>query len=153
MAERFQKLLQSPIGPLTLTGTAEAVTALDFGDARGTEAVSCPLLELAAGELAEYFDGKRRSFDLPLAPDGTDFQKRVWAALLEIPYGTTASYGEIAAKIGRGKASRAVGQANHRNPLPVFIPCHRVVGAGGQLTGYRGGLEKKMLLLAIEGVR
>jgi methylated-DNA-[protein]-cysteine S-methyltransferase len=101
-------------------------------------------------QLAEYFDGKRRDFDLPLAPAGTDFQKEVWSALCTIRYGETRSYGEIAASIGRPQASRAVGAANGANPIPIVVPCHRVIGASGDLTGFGGGLEVKRFLLALE---
>ena len=110
------------------------------------------LLRKAAEQLREYLRGERKMFDLPLAPEGTAFQKAVWSALQEIPYGQTRSYGEIAARIGRPKACRAVGMANHCNPIPIFIPCHRVVGANGSLTGYAGGLNKKIALLGIEGI-
>ena len=109
-----------------------------------------PLLLEACRQLREYFAGQRRSFQLPLAPQGTPFQQQVWQALAEIPYGETRTYGEIAEAIGRKGASRAVGAANHRNPLPIFIPCHRVIGANGSLTGYAGGLETKRFLLALE---
>lgn len=101
-------------------------------------------------QLAEYFDGRRRQFDLPLAPEGTPFQQSVWRALLDIPYGETISYGELATHIGRRSASRAVGLANGSNPLPIVIPCHRVIGASGKLTGYGGGLAIKDQLLALE---
>ena len=97
-----------------------------------------------------YLAGERQGLALPLAPVGTDFQRSVWTALKAIPYGQTRTYGEIAAAIGRPKAVRAVGQANHHNPLPIFLPCHRVVGSGGTLTGYAGGLEMKKALLALE---
>lgn len=101
-------------------------------------------------QLTEYFEGRRRQFDLPLAPEGTPFQQRVWGALLDIPYGETISYGELASRIGRRSASRAVGLANGSNPLPIVIPCHRVIGANGKLTGYGGGLAIKERLLALE---
>ena len=100
--------------------------------------------------LLAYFAGERRDFDLPLAPAGTDFQRAVWDALRAVPYGQTRTYGEIATAVGRPKAVRAVGQANHVNPLPIFIPCHRVVGKNGALTGYAGGLDLKRALLALE---
>lgn len=148
----YEWMLQSPIGPLTLRGDGEAVTELRFGDLR-RGGPGCALLERAAAELAEYFAGTRRAFTVPLAPAGTPFQRLVWDALREIPYGTTATYGEIAVRIGRPGAARAVGSANHHNPLSIFIPCHRVLGSGGALTGYAGGLEAKRTLLAIEGVR
>jgi methylated-DNA-[protein]-cysteine S-methyltransferase len=101
-------------------------------------------------QLTEYFAGTRRQFDLPLAPEGTPFQQRVWRVLLDIPYGQTISYGELAARIGQPSAARAVGLANGSNPLPIVIPCHRVIGAGGKLTGYGGGLPIKRQLLALE---
>jgi methylated-DNA-[protein]-cysteine S-methyltransferase len=104
-----------------------------------------------ATQLKEYFEGRRREFELPLAPEGTPFQLRVWNALLEIPYGETISYGELAARIGDRSASRAVGLANGSNPLPIVIPCHRVIGSNGKLTGYGGGLPIKERLLALEG--
>ena len=109
-----------------------------------------PLLRRAERELQEYFAGQRRQFDLPLAPQGTPFQQSVWQALRQIPYGQTASYKQIAQAIGHPTACRAVGGANNKNPLPIFIPCHRVIGAGGSLTGYAGGLDLKQGLLALE---
>lgn len=112
-----------------------------------------PLLQEAARQLAAYFAGRLRRFELPLRPAGTPFQQRVWAALCEIPYGEVRSYGAIAARIGAPKAARAVGRANHGNPLPIVIPCHRVIGASGALTGYGGGLPIKEYLLRIEGYR
>lgn len=146
-----RKLIQSPIGPLTLLGTEEALARILFGDGwRDTEG-SVPVLDQAARELEEYFAGERREFTVPLAPEGTEFQRKVWTALLEIPYGATVTYGEIAARIGKPKAAVAVGQANGRNPIPIIIPCHRVVGAGGKLVGYTGGLHIKKALLAVEG--
>lgn len=101
-------------------------------------------------QLEEYFAGKRKNFDLPLAPKGTDFQKRVWKALTDIPYGETRTYGEIAAAVGNPKAARAVGMANNKNPIGIIVPCHRVVGADGKLVGYAGGMEKKEWLLNLE---
>lgn len=109
-----------------------------------------PLLAEADRQLREYFEGKRREFDLPLAPAGTAFMLRVWKALQEIPYGQTRTYGEIAAAVGNGKACRAVGLANNRNPISIVIPCHRVIGADGKLVGYGGGLDKKAFLLDLE---
>ena len=106
--------------------------------------------EDVVAQLTEYFEGRRRQFDLPLAPQGTPFQQRVWSALLDIPYGETISYGELASRIGQKSASRAVGLANGSNPLPIVIPCHRVIGANGKLTGYGGGLAIKERLLAHE---
>ena len=107
-------------------------------------------LKKAAIQLQEYLQGKRSAFDLPLSPEGTDFQKRVWEELLKIPYGETSSYGKLAGNIGKPGAARAVGLANNRNPIPVIIPCHRVIGANGSLVGYGGGLPMKEKLLALE---
>ena len=109
-----------------------------------------PLLERAQGQIMEYFNGRRQEFDLPLAFVGTDFQKKVWQALTAIPYGTTITYGALAEAVDCPGGARAVGMANNRNPLPILVPCHRVVGAKGQLTGYAGGLEMKQALLALE---
>src|SRR5699024_5695398 len=110
------------------------------------------LLARGKEELLAYLAGERRDFDLPLAPQGTPFQRKVWSALADIPYGQTITYGELARRVGCPKGSRAVGQANHRNPLPILLPCHRVVGANGTLTGYGGGLELKEWLLRLEGI-
>ena len=141
--------MQSPIGLLTIEETDGAITALRFGG----ETVSpppTPLLQRAAQQLTEYFAAQRRTFDLPLRPQGTAFQQAAWSALCDIPYGQTRTYAQQAAAIGRPKACRAVGMANHCNPLPLFIPCHRVIGAGGKLTGYAGGLAVKRFLLELE---
>ena len=144
------RAIKTPIGPLTLEADENAVTAIRFS-AGGAQDAS-PLLDAAEAQLREYFAGARRTFDLPLAPRGTAFQQRVWAALRAIPYGETRTYGELAAAIGSPNANRAVGMANHRNPIPIVIPCHRVIGANGTLTGYAGGLEIKRRLLALEGI-
>ena len=142
--------ISSPIGPLTLVEEDGALTRVCFGAQTHGLNESTPLLEQAARELGEYFDGSRKTFTVPLRPAGTSFQLRCWNALLEIPYGYTRTYAQQAQRIGNPKACRAVGMANHRNPLPVFIPCHRVIGSGGKLTGYAGGLERKATLLNIE---
>jgi len=110
-----------------------------------------PLIKKTINQLDEYFSGKRKVFDIPINPQGTDFQIKVWEALQTIPYGKTNSYGEIAGMIGNQKASRAVGMANNRNPIAIIIPCHRVIGHSGNLTGYAGGLELKQQLLKLEG--
>ena len=144
------RTIETPIGPLTLQADEAAVTAIRFG-AGGAQDAS-PLLDAVEAQLREYFAGTRRTFDLPLAPHGTAFQQRVWMALRAIPYGETRTYGELAAAIGSPHASRAVGMAHHRNPIPIIIPCHRVIGANGTLTGYAGGLEIKRRLLALEGI-
>jgi methylated-DNA-[protein]-cysteine S-methyltransferase len=146
----------SPVGPLTLVAQGDALVGIYFDTG---SSVATPLphwvrddrrLQPAAAQLAEYFAGKRTRFDLPLAPRGTAFQQAVWAALLRIPFGETASYGDIARAIGKPAASRAVGGANHNNPLSIVVPCHRVVGADGSMTGYGGELYRKRLLLALE---
>ena len=111
-----------------------------------------PLIKKTAKQLDEYFNKKRKKFDIPIELDGTAFQKKVWNALLNIPYGETRSYGETAAAIGNSKASRAVGMANNRNPIAIIVPCHRVIGHDGSLTGYGGGLELKQALLDLEAV-
>ena len=138
----------SPLGPLTVETANGAVTAIRFSG--GASDAPEPVAREAAGQLEAFFQGSRRSFDLPLAPAGTDFQKAVWTALAQIPYGETVTYGELAARIGRPGAARAVGRACGANPIPVILPCHRVVGKNGALTGYAGGLERKRLLLALE---
>jgi len=151
-------VIDSPIGQLRLVEHHGSITAIDFhpfGDAdgrpRGDRDDGHPVLVQCARQLAEYFAGERTEFELPLAPVGTDFQRRVWKELLTIGYGCTASYGEIAGRLGlTGHGARAVGLANGRNPIPVLIPCHRVVGAGGALTGYAGGLTRKRTLLDLE---
>ena len=145
-----EKTIASPVGILTLESDGVSVTALRFGDHR-KGIPSCPVLEQAAGELAEYFSGTRREFTVPLSPRGTEFQRLVWGQLCRIPYGATAAYADIAAKLGNPGACRAVGSANNRNPLPIFIPCHRVIGKNGSLTGYAGGLAVKKALLRLEG--
>ena len=142
-----RRAFASPIGRLCVTEENGALVRLDW-DGEGAD--DTPLLLEAERELGEYFAGTRREFDLPLAPHGTAFQQAVWQALREIPYGESRSYGSVAAAIGKPKAVRAVGMANHRNPLSIFIPCHRVIGADGSLTGYGGGLDKKRFLLELE---
>lgn len=143
---------QTPVGDLVIAEDGRAVTAVLFGmDALSQyEVEETPLIRRAKEQLDAYFAGKRKAFDLPLAPRGTAFQQAVWGALREIPYGETRTYGQIAARIGMPGAGRAVGQANHRNPISIMIPCHRVIGTGGRLTGYGGGLEVKEKLLALE---
>ena len=146
-------LLDTPVGRMALECEGEALTALYLPNRPMEPAgVETPLLAQGRAELAEYFQGKRRAFDLPLAPKGTPFQLRVWNELANIPYGTVISYKELAQRVDRPKGFQAVGQANGRNPLPIFLPCHRVVGANGSLTGYAGGLEVKQWLLQLEGV-
>ena len=119
---------------------------------QGVRLFETPLLKNAAQQLHSYLEGSLQEFLLPLAPEGTDFMQRIWEALGKIPYGETASYKDIAIAAGSPKAARAAGMANNRNPLPIFIPCHRVIGASGKLVGYRGGLALKQKLLEIEGL-
>jgi methylated-DNA-[protein]-cysteine S-methyltransferase len=147
---------ESPIGELLLAGDGDTLQLLHMQGGRRPIRVASgwkhseePFVPVRA-QLAEYFDGRRRRFDLPLKPIGTPFELAVWRALEAIPYGETISYGELAARIGRPEAARAVGVANARNPIAVIIPCHRVIGADGSLTGYGGGLERKRLLLDLE---
>jgi len=149
---RYVMRVDTPVGEMWLVQDGDALTELKLpGDAAPEgEAMETPLLREAASQLNEYFAGRRAAFDLPLAPEGTEFRRTVWAALMNIPAGSTASYGDVARAIGKPNASRAVGSANHFNPLPVFIPCHRVIGSGGALVGYGGGLDLKQKLLALE---
>lgn len=144
----------SPVGPLSLASDGAALTQLEFEGARHAQP-SHPrgadkILDQARRELDAYFAGKLRAFTVPVAPRGTPFQERVWAELLKIPYGATRSYGALAAAIGSPKGSRAVGLANGRNPVAIIVPCHRVIGADGSLTGYGGGVERKTFLLELE---
>lgn len=152
-------VIDSPIGPLRLVAAGGALTAIEFSpfhdrsdDPSPTEQTDDESVLLrAAAQLAQYFAGERTEFDLPLAPRGTAFQQRVWAELQKIGFGETASYGEIAQRLGlTNAASRAVGTANGRNPIPIVVPCHRVIGADGTLTGYAGGIERKRVLLDLE---
>jgi methylated-DNA-[protein]-cysteine S-methyltransferase len=141
--------LVTPIGTLLLERNGDGLGGVRFGGEK--VAVSAdPLLLDAAGQLRAYFAGELREFELPLAPHGTPFQREVWAAVAAVPYGQTATYAQIAAAVGRPSACRAVGAANGRNPLPVIVPCHRVIGAAGALTGYGGGLDRKRSLLDLE---
>ena len=147
-------IVDSPIGHLRLASDGAALTAIDF-HARGRAGAgkpADPVLREATRQLAAYFDRRLTAFDLPLAPHGTPFRRQVWEALLSVPYGATSSYGAIARRIGRPRAVRAVGAANGANPIPIVIPCHRIVGADGSLTGFGGGLPVKEYLLALEGV-
>lgn len=140
------------MGTLYLRSDGHALTEIFFrgGPGAGEPAPDDPVLQQAMAELREYFRGEREEFTVPLAPKGTPFQQRVWAELVKIPYGTTISYGELARRIGQPTASRAVGLANGQNPLSIIVPCHRVIGSTGKLTGYGGGIENKKLLLQLE---
>ena len=155
MNELYKAYYQSEIGLIELTATESAIKALKFVEPEpGSPAdeVAIPdILKICLNQLDEYFHAKRRQFVLSLSPDGTPFQKEVWQQLLSVPYGATASYLEIALAIGNPKAVRAVGGANGRNPISIIIPCHRVIGSNGKLTGYGGGLWRKEWLLNHEG--
>ncbi len=153
-----RKIIATPIGRLTLVAGPAGLAAV-LWESDGPNRVRLPALEDSAAhpvlneaerQLEDYFGGRRRTFELPLAPTGTEFQQRVWQALLEIPFGETRSYGQIALRIGQPTAVRAVGAANGRNPLSIIAPCHRVIGANGDLTGFAGGIETKRFLLAFE---
>jgi methylated-DNA-[protein]-cysteine S-methyltransferase len=157
--ETYCTEMYSPVGPLVLVGNGAAVTEIRFrlapgaaGPEAGWKQAREPFRE-AVRQLEAYFAGELRQFELPLAPSGTPFQQRVWRELRRIPWGTTVSYREIANRIGQPGAARAVGAANGQNRIPIIIPCHRVIGADGRLTGFAGGLDVKKRLLTLEGVR
>ena len=150
--------IDSPVGPLLLAAADDGLRAIEFHASRHPvprdpdwREGDHPLLQRTREQLGEYFAGERRTFDLPLAPRGTEFQRQTWQALATIPYGSTISYAQLASRVQRPKAMRAVGSANGRNPLPIVLPCHRVIGADGSLTGFGGGLPTKQYLLELEG--
>lgn len=154
----FFTTIDSPVGPLLLAAGDDGLRTIEFHAAAHPvrreddwQAGDHPLLQRARRQLDEYFAGERRTFDLPLAPRGTEFQRETWQALASIPYGSTISYAELALRVKRPKAMRAVGAANGRNPLPIVLPCHRVIGTDGSLTGFGGGLPTKQYLLELEG--
>lgn len=141
----------TPVGKLCIGEEAGAITRVTWnGIPPDAIMKETELIRTCKKELDEFFAGERKAFDLPLAPAGTVFQKKVWDALLQIPYGETRTYGEIAAAVENPKGFRAVGMANHNNPIAILIPCHRVIGANGKLTGYAAGIERKEWLLALE---
>ena len=143
---------ETVIGYLTISADEQGITDVSFGKKNPVHAVcqETPVIKQAVSELQEYFEGRRREFTVPLHPQGTDFQLRVWQVLRTIPYGKTWSYKQVATAAGNPNASRAVGMANNRNPIAIIIPCHRVIGANGRLVGYAGGLDVKEKLLEIE---
>ncbi len=153
---KYWQEIDSPIGTVLLVGDGLHLTHVHFQSGpkpmRPDEAwvAARRPFEAAIAQLNEYFACRRREFDLPLAPAGTDFQRRVWRALTSIPYGETISYGELARRVGNARACRAVGLANGANPLPIILPCHRVIGSNGALTGFGGGLPIKRALLGLE---
>ncbi len=150
-------ILDSPLGDILVARGERGLAHINFQQSSSPLAIEPEwarddeAFDDVATQLAKYFAGERRIFELPLAPEGTHFQQSVWRALAEIPYGETWSYGEIAQRLGQPTASRAVGAANGRNPLPIVVPCHRVIGSNGKLTGYRGGVRFKESLLELEG--
>lgn len=149
-------ILDSTVGDLLLVAEGDVLVEIGFPPAAAQIAPPSDareggrFLARVARQLTEYFDGSRTTFDVPLAPEGTPFQQRVWTELARIPYGTTISYGELARRVGNPNASRAVGAANGKNPIPVIVPCHRVIGSSGRLTGFGGGLDAKRTLLELE---
>jgi len=147
---QYQTSLSSPLGFLILKSDSQAITSVSFSENDLQEKNSCEILEKCSNQLDNYFSGKILAFDLPLSPEGTEFQQKVWAELLKIPYGETITYMELAVRLGDAKAIRAVGTANGRNPIAIIIPCHRVIGAGNKLTGYAGGIWRKKILLELE---
>jgi methylated-DNA-[protein]-cysteine S-methyltransferase len=157
----LQARYDSPLGPIILAATGEQLVGVWFDGQRHQPDTSTwpvatdhPVLQLAKAQLSEYFAGQRTTFELPLALDrGTDFQQTVWRALLSVPSGATVTYGELSQRVGKPAAVRAVGGAVGSNPLSIVVPCHRVLGANGALTGYAGGLERKTALLHLEGTR
>ncbi|QJR80752.1 methylated-DNA--[protein]-cysteine S-methyltransferase [Alteromonas pelagimontana] len=158
----YNQKIKSPCGSICVTADDNGITAVRFIEPRFLGQTSCDLApsDLAPSELTQeacqqlqaYFAGKLQRFDLPLSMQGTPFQQQVWRALSEVEFGTTASYGIIAQKVGRPKGARAVGMANGRNPIAIVVPCHRIIGSNGRLTGYAGGMQRKAYLLNLEGV-
>lgn len=146
----FVSYLETPIGYLRILSNGNGITSIKFMDFDGPEDPDA-YTESARTQLREYFDGKRDLFDLPLLPEGTDFEHKVWDQLMNIPVGTTTSYGNIASHLGDKNYSQAVGSANGKNPIAVVIPCHRVIGSDNKLVGYAGGMERKEWLLKHEG--
>ena len=154
MTTLVYRLISTPIGTLRLLSDGQALVRIEFENQHGNDGIEGgdPVLDAASEQLLEYLGGARRQFDLPLAPVGTAFQLRVWDALLKIPFGELRNYRDIAAQLGNSGAVRAVGSANGRNPIPIVVPCHRVVGSDGRLAGYAGGVDLKRRLLTLEGL-
>ena len=146
----YRCTVPSPVGAITLTATEDALIALELDTDKAYTEPPTPLLRTVVRQLDEYFSGVRLDFDIPISVSGTDFQRSVWAALRTIPYGATASYGDVAAMIHNPRAARAVGNANNKNPIALIIPCHRVINADGSLGGYGGGEHIKKYLLELE---
>lgn len=150
--------LSTPLGPMVAIALGGRLVAIDFEDAKHARAIGAhwredpraPPLRECAAQLSEYFAGRRRVFDLPLAPEGTAFRQRIWREIARVPFGETISYAALAARAGAPGAARAAGAATGRNPLAIVVPCHRIVGSSGEITGYAGGVERKARLLALE---
>jgi methylated-DNA-[protein]-cysteine S-methyltransferase len=147
---KYQISFNSPLGFLILKSEGQSINEVSFSETDIQEQNSCAVLETCKEQLADYFSGRLLSFDLPLSPEGTEFQQRVWAELLKIPYGGTITYMEMAVRLGDPKCIRAAGTANGKNPIAIVVPCHRVIGAGNKLTGYAGGIWRKKGLLELE---
>lgn len=152
MLPQYKQYYSSPIGLLLLEATDTAITAVNFVNSQDDNENINVITQQCQQQLSEYFSGERKEFNLPLQPKGTDFQKKVWAELQNIPFGKVSSYLEMAKRLGDEKVIRAAASANGKNPIAIIIPCHRVIGANGDLVGYAGGLDKKRLLLEHEGI-
>lgn len=151
MEEIFDQYISSPIGWLKISVTESALVSISFCEDEEESSPDTPaMMETVIQQLTEYFEGTRLTFYLPLSPEGSEFQKKVWNLVAEVPFGSTASYLDIALRSGSEKNTRAVGLANGKNPIPIVIPCHRIIGSNGKLTGYAGGLDKKRWLLQHE---
>lgn len=154
MAKEYTTYASSPLGPLQIKCRERGLTAINYYDEHPPESSSQPqhpILVKTVSQLQEYFERKRNTFDIPLVLRGTDFQQKVWKQLQQIPYGQTITYGELAKRFGDAQKARAVAGANGLNPLPIIIPCHRVIGVDNKLTGYSGGIKRKEFLLKLEG--
>lgn len=151
MEEKYLQYIGTPVGWLRITTGKTALTAIAFENEQGVSSDVVPeIMQKTVFQLAEYFDGKRLEFNLVLSPEGTDFQKKIWDLVSAVKFGNTASYLDIARMSGSEKNTRAIGLANGKNPIPIVIPCHRIIGSNGKLTGYAGGLERKRWLLRHE---
>ena len=148
----YAAMMNTALGSLLIKASNTAITQIHFMQDNDPvpELLGNSVTEQCIGELAEYFAGERKTFDIAIQPKGSAFQEKVWKALLQVPYGETRSYGELAQAIEQPKAARAIGMANNRNPIPIIIPCHRIIASDGKLTGYSGGLDNKRYLLALE---
>lgn len=154
MSKDYTTYTQSPVGSLQVKAKEEGLTAINYYDDDPPESLDQPkhpVLKKTIDQLNEYFDGKRKTFDIPLILKGTNFQQKVWKQLQQIPYGQKITYSELATRLGDPQKARAVAGANGLNPIPIIIPCHRVIGADNKLTGYSGGIERKQFLLQLEG--